>query len=1004
MNPLRPLLLASFALLATAVALRAQPAAPTGLNATLRAPNAGYTSSSTVILTWTDNSANELGFAIERRLGTGAYVDIAAVPPNVTTYTDHTNDPAKSFTYRVRSFNGTVFAPAYSTTYSNTATITTGAQVDQVPAFPGATGYGSATRHGRGGTVLHVTNPADYIPVTEPEIPGTLRWALTRTFPRIIVFDIAGVIRLRAPLTLLAAHSNFYLAGQSAPGTGVVVVGAAVTLGEAFTVGTGPAHEVSNFLIRHLRLRRGDYRYANNAGSIDSLTLRQVRNGVVDHASLSWGADGCADLNSFADLTLSYCLIGPGNNESIHDANDDWWHNKNQLLGNNNLPASAAQRLSLIRNVYYNSDDRAPLFGGHGGHADMFNNVIVGYRQATEFSGRVDASPGWQANVINNHYDDFATSAAENLGAIAIREQSNGVGLSTRYFIRGNYHPAFAPAASDAQQGALFWDSYTTIAGNSWTDFATPREIRYGSYPFAPVVVTAATAKTDVLDNAGATIPKRDFVDADYFERMNARVWAFDIDTWAPLYRATATPVIDLRSPDSQLLTTGTGYLTRSFGTSRTIGADLDGDGAPDATTGFDADGDGIRDAWETATANINQYKNLSGVNASLSVGVNNSGWTRRDGTGYTALEDYLNGVNAASNGLTRGTDETIPARTLPDPGNALFDGSFEDGIAGWTSLKTGIREYALGRSGKAVEVGLRDFGASHGKSYLRQRIIDDLVRTANTNGAAANQTYYAEAWVRLPTGTGNARLQLRFIDDKNGNGLYDALAGEDITVEFDSKAVDATGWTKLSGTQTFGWTKLLKTGNAMPWGAYFVVDVDGTTVPTYYVDDCVLYNTARPPGGTPSTITRELESTALTPAYGNTDGGNPNNSVANAGAASAGQYHLITPTGTWVGDYVEYTVNVPVTGSYALKVAYQRGPARGRWQLAVDGSTANNGGTIPVVDAYNSSNSFVDTGTSLGERTLSAGNHTFRFTCTGKAGAATDYRLALDKLTLTPP
>ena len=58
------------------------PAAPSGLTIT-------SITSSTVVLTWTDNANNETGFKIQRKQGaTGTYTQIATPGANVTTYTD----------------------------------------------------------------------------------------------------------------------------------------------------------------------------------------------------------------------------------------------------------------------------------------------------------------------------------------------------------------------------------------------------------------------------------------------------------------------------------------------------------------------------------------------------------------------------------------------------------------------------------------------------------------------------------------------------------------------------------------------------------------------------------------------------------------------------------------------------------------------------------------------------------------------------------------------------
>ena len=68
-----------------------------------------------------------------------------------------------------------------------------------VLAFPGAEGFGRFTSGGRGGKVVKVTNLEDF-DKGEPSIPGSLRNAILKKGPKIIVFDVAGTIYLnRSP-------------------------------------------------------------------------------------------------------------------------------------------------------------------------------------------------------------------------------------------------------------------------------------------------------------------------------------------------------------------------------------------------------------------------------------------------------------------------------------------------------------------------------------------------------------------------------------------------------------------------------------------------------------------------------------------------------------------------------------------------------------------------------------------------------------------------------------
>jgi Divergent InlB B-repeat domain len=57
-------------------------------------------------LTWSDNSDNENGFTIERRIGTEAtYSEIATTGPDVGSYVDSTVGNGSTYCYRVSAFN-----------------------------------------------------------------------------------------------------------------------------------------------------------------------------------------------------------------------------------------------------------------------------------------------------------------------------------------------------------------------------------------------------------------------------------------------------------------------------------------------------------------------------------------------------------------------------------------------------------------------------------------------------------------------------------------------------------------------------------------------------------------------------------------------------------------------------------------------------------------------------------------------------------------------------------
>lgn len=72
-----------------------------------------------VNLTWVDNSTNELGFKIERKLSTGCFSVIYTAATNSTSYSDTSVSAGLTYTYRVNSY----IATGNSVNYSNEVTI-----------------------------------------------------------------------------------------------------------------------------------------------------------------------------------------------------------------------------------------------------------------------------------------------------------------------------------------------------------------------------------------------------------------------------------------------------------------------------------------------------------------------------------------------------------------------------------------------------------------------------------------------------------------------------------------------------------------------------------------------------------------------------------------------------------------------------------------------------------------------------------------------------------------
>jgi hypothetical protein len=98
----------------SATTLTAAPVAPSNAIANV-------ISASEIDLSWTDNSSNETGYRIERRISGGSYSTLTTLAANTNSYTDSTCDAATSYEYQIIAFNDDGDSPAAeasSTTYS----------------------------------------------------------------------------------------------------------------------------------------------------------------------------------------------------------------------------------------------------------------------------------------------------------------------------------------------------------------------------------------------------------------------------------------------------------------------------------------------------------------------------------------------------------------------------------------------------------------------------------------------------------------------------------------------------------------------------------------------------------------------------------------------------------------------------------------------------------------------------------------------------------------------
>ncbi len=237
-------------------------------------------------------------------------------------------------------------------------------EVAPYTVIPGLYGFGTDTRAAYGGTVSPIILHVDTLKGTSntDSTHGSFEWAVTQTYPRIIVFDVSGIIEGDKTNQLVITSPYITIAGQTAPGP--------VVINNAYT--TFRTHDV---LVQHVGFT-GSTKASSTSLSVNTYGNHPVYNFVVDHCMICWGLDDSCDFwentpKSINDITLSNNIYGEG----IADGNIN--ESKGLLfLGN---------RASIFGNLFHSNTHRAPHLSTYGNGSlsqyVVWNNLTYNYRE-----------------------------------------------------------------------------------------------------------------------------------------------------------------------------------------------------------------------------------------------------------------------------------------------------------------------------------------------------------------------------------------------------------------------------------------------------------------------------------------------------------------------------------------------------------------------------------------------------------------------------------------------
>ena len=257
-------------------------------------------------------------------------------------------------------------------------------QSQPLKAFPTAEGFGKFASGGRGGKVVEVTNLND-------SGEGSLRWALTEAGREhaTIVFRVSGIITLEKDIRAKLYHVT--IAGQTAPGDGILYRGGKLNLGGS-----------KNVIMRNLRGRiglRGDKDFIKGG----SIGIENADTIIIDHCCFGWSGEENMTIYDNHFTTVQWCIV----HEGLYNAG----HQK----GNRSYACQwGGSPASFHHNLLAHNFNRSARLNGATNH-NQDRNVFMEYQNNVNYNwgkpnscygGENEAGEGstHECNFVGNYY------------------------------------------------------------------------------------------------------------------------------------------------------------------------------------------------------------------------------------------------------------------------------------------------------------------------------------------------------------------------------------------------------------------------------------------------------------------------------------------------------------------------------------------------------------------------------------------------------------------------
>ncbi|CAH0993912.1 hypothetical protein EMA8858_00017 [Emticicia aquatica] len=484
----------------------------------------------------------------------------------------------------------------------------------QIPAFPGAEGFGANATGGRGGSVYYVTN-------LNCSGAGSLQFGLNQSGAKYILFKVSGVI----PCAAEVFKGDVTIAGQTSPG-GIIVRG--IVLDEIYEENTVSR----NVIIRHLRSRPKPTQVLPNQGYVldDGLRLDGASNVIVDHCSFANAIDESVQISNSRNISVQNCMLAETLGEHFYLGG---------MLLNYSTATHQQDNISIHHNVWNRIGGRfpeisceSPFCSSNPLNIEVSSNLLWDQQIQTWYNSCTTGGSDCQNFRLNMNYTNNFSVARNNYnGPLATSDFINNP--NNNLFVSGNKMRNYAQYA-DYQ---LFYccNDFNVNAPN--TDLGSA--VRLGTRNAFPLISTtlAADLQQYVIKNVGAF--PRDPMDRRLINPISQNV--------------IASQIID-----------GVDYFNDAF--------QLDFITAP--TAPIDSDNDGMPNEWETANGLNPNLEDHNGTQLSKKfTGVN--GYTNLEcylnelsdkKIGNTSI--IINPPSTTITSLELNTTERVSATISPNP------------------------------------------------------------------------------------------------------------------------------------------------------------------------------------------------------------------------------------------------------------------------------------------------------------------------------------------------